>query len=108
MCCMCVLCSISLNLFAKHNLYCNRSPDSVAATKELFQSTWVAVDEPTCLKIETDLQMKLIATWNQVAASGRQFGVSLPYFQKRKDLEMRGSMLTSSTAARPRNIQYKS
>mmetsp|Transcript_5909 Transcript_5909/g.9797 ORF Transcript_5909/g.9797 Transcript_5909/m.9797 type:complete len:322 (+) Transcript_5909:3-968(+) len=39
-----------------------RSPDSVAATKELFQSTWVA-DEDTCLKKETDLQMKLIATW---------------------------------------------
>jgi len=63
----------------------NRSPDSVAATKELFQSTWVATDEPTCLKIETELQMKLIATWNQVAASGRQFGVRLPYFQRRKD-----------------------
>jgi len=57
----------------------------VAATKELFQSTWVATDEATCLKIETDLQMKLIATWNQVAASGRQFGVNLPYFQRRKD-----------------------
>eukprot|EP00584_Thalassiosira_punctigera_P021021 CAMPEP_0172573586 /NCGR_PEP_ID=MMETSP1067-20121228/136266_1 /TAXON_ID=265564 ORGANISM="Thalassiosira punctigera, Strain Tpunct2005C2" /NCGR_SAMPLE_ID=MMETSP1067 /ASSEMBLY_ACC=CAM_ASM_000444 /LENGTH=226 /DNA_ID=CAMNT_0013366193 /DNA_START=363 /DNA_END=1043 /DNA_ORIENTATION=+ len=39
-----------------------RSPDSVAATKELFQSTWVA-DEETCLRKETDLQMKLIATW---------------------------------------------
>jgi enoyl-CoA hydratase/carnithine racemase len=36
-----------------------RSPDSVAATKELFQSTWVA-DEETCLNIETDLQRKLI------------------------------------------------
>ena len=77
--------SISLNLSAKYNHVCNRSPDSVAATKELFQSTWVTADEPTCLKIETDLQMKLIATWNQVAASGRQFGVSLPYFQRRED-----------------------
>ena len=36
-----------------------RSPDSVAATKELFQSTWVA-DEESCLNIETDLQRKLI------------------------------------------------
>ena len=62
-----------------------RSPDSVAATKELYQSTWVATNEATCLKIETDLQMKLIATWNQVAASGRQFGVSLPYFRRRRD-----------------------
>lgn len=60
-----------------------RSPDSVAATKELFQSTWVEPDEETCLKKETDLQMKLIATWNQMAASGRQFGVNLPYFQRK-------------------------
>jgi len=59
-----------------------RSPDSVSATKELFQSTWVA-DEEACLKKETDLQMKLIATWNQIAASGRQFGVNLPYFRRR-------------------------
>eukprot|EP00571_Detonula_confervacea_P011988 CAMPEP_0172306224 /NCGR_PEP_ID=MMETSP1058-20130122/7334_1 /TAXON_ID=83371 /ORGANISM="Detonula confervacea, Strain CCMP 353" /LENGTH=375 /DNA_ID=CAMNT_0013018033 /DNA_START=59 /DNA_END=1186 /DNA_ORIENTATION=- len=59
-----------------------RSPDSVAATKELFQSTWVA-DEESCLKKETDLQLKLIATWNQIAASGRQFGVNLPYFQRK-------------------------
>ena len=61
-----------------------RSPDSVAATKELFQSTWVDADEETCLKKETDLQMRLIATWNQVAASGRQFGVKLPYFQRKE------------------------
>jgi len=59
-----------------------RSPDSVAATKELFQSTWVA-DEELCLKKETDLQLKLMATWNQIAASGRQFGVNLPYFQRK-------------------------
>jgi enoyl-CoA hydratase/carnithine racemase len=59
-----------------------RSPDSVAATKELFQSTWVEADEKTCLAKETDLQTKLIGTWNQIAASGRQLtGVSLPYFQ---------------------------
>lgn len=59
-----------------------RSPDSVGAAKELFQSTWTA-DEGTCLKKETDLQTKLIATWNQVSASGRQFGVKLPYFRRR-------------------------
>ena len=60
-----------------------RSPDSVALTKELFQSTWVA-DEEACLKKETELQMKLIGTWNQIAASGRSFRVQLPYF-RRKD-----------------------
>ena len=54
----------------------------MAATKELFQSTWVADDE-TCLKKETDLQLKLIGTWNQIAAAGRQFGVKLPYFRRR-------------------------
>jgi hypothetical protein len=59
-----------------------RSPDSVAATKELFQSSWVA-DEETCLEKETDLQLKLIATWNQIAAAGRQFGVKLPYFLRK-------------------------
>jgi len=60
-----------------------RSPDSVASTKELFQSTWVA-DEDACLRKETDLQMKLIGTWNQIAASGRQFGAKLPYYHGRK------------------------
>ncbi|KAL3778851.1 hypothetical protein HJC23_001462 [Cyclotella cryptica] len=45
-----------------------RSPDSVAATKELFNTTWVA-DEEQCLKQETTLQLKLIKTYNQIAAS---------------------------------------
>ena len=65
----------------------SRSPDSVAATKVMFNTTWVA-DEETCLKKETDLQMRLIKTYNQLAASGRQFGVSLPYF-RRQDWDMR-------------------
>ena len=61
-----------------------RSPDSVAATKELFQSTWVA-DEEACLKKETDLQMNLIGTYNQIAASGRAFfGVQIPYFRRKE------------------------
>lgn len=64
-----------------------RSPDSVAATKELFNATWVSDDE-TCLKKETTLQLKLIKTYNQIAASGRQFGVSLPYF-RRQDWDIR-------------------
>ena len=84
---MAVLYILMSNIFAlnKYIFIIFRSPDSVAATKELYQSTWVSVDEVTCLKKETDLQMKLIATWNQIAASGRQFGVNLPYFH-RKDL----------------------
>ena len=61
-----------------------RSPDSVAATKELFQSTWMVADDETCLKTETKLQLKLIGTWNQIAAAGRQFGVNLPYFHRKE------------------------
>ena len=59
-----------------------RSPDSVASAKELFQTTWVA-EEADCLRKETDLQMKLLKTWNQIAAAGRNFGVNLPYFNPR-------------------------
>ena len=62
--------------------YC-RSPDSVALTKQMYQQTWVAPEE-YCLTVETDLQKKLLASWNQIAASGRNFGVSIPYF-RRKD-----------------------
>jgi enoyl-CoA hydratase/carnithine racemase len=60
-----------------------RSPDSVAASKELFQSTWMVPDDATCLETETTLQLKLIGTWNQAAAAGRQFGVNLPYWNNR-------------------------
>ena len=70
---------LNLYTFAFHD----RSPDSVAATKELYQSTWVDINEAECLKKETELQMKLIGTYNQIAASGRQFGINLPYFQRK-------------------------
>ncbi len=73
--------SLIVQIMLEISLHC-RSPDSVASTKDLFQSTWVA-DEATCLKTETDLQLKLIATWNQIAAAGRQFGVKLPYFLRK-------------------------
>lgn len=59
-----------------------RSPDSVAASKELFQTTWMEADDATCLEKETTLQLKLIGTWNQAAAAGRQFGINLPYWNK--------------------------
>ena len=59
-----------------------RSPDSVAASKELFQTTWMEGDDATCLEKETTLQLKLIGTWNQAAAAGRQFGINLPYWNK--------------------------
>jgi enoyl-CoA hydratase/carnithine racemase len=59
-----------------------RSPDSVALTKQMYQQTWVAPEE-YCLTVETDLQKKLLASWNQIAASGRAFGVNIPYFQRK-------------------------
>ena len=59
-----------------------RSPDSIALSKQLYQSTWTAVSEDYCLKVETELQRQLLFTWNQMAASGRAFGWKIPYFQR--------------------------
>lgn len=62
-----------------------RSPDAVASAKRLYQATWTETSsEKECLQMESDLQRKLLASWNQVAASGRAFGWEVPYF-KRKD-----------------------
>jgi enoyl-CoA hydratase/carnithine racemase len=60
-----------------------KSPDSVAMAKKLYHETWVAPEE-YCLTVETKLQRQLLASWNQMAASGRNFGLNLPYF-RRKD-----------------------
>jgi len=65
---------------------CERSPDSVAATKRLFQETWVA-PEQRCLNLETQLQRQLLASWNQGAASARNFGWNMPY-AKRKEFSI--------------------
>jgi enoyl-CoA hydratase/carnithine racemase len=68
--------------FAKSLL--EKSPDAIAAAKELYQSTWTATERES-LEIETKLQEKLLISWNQLAASGRSaFGVNLPY-SKRKE-----------------------
>ena len=64
----------------------HRSPDSVAAAKRLFQETWHAEDDQRCLEVETKLQRHLIASWNQGAASARNFGIQLPY-KDRMELE---------------------
>ena len=74
---------------------CKRSPDSVAATKRLFQETWVA-PEQTCLNLETQLQRQLFASWNQGAASARNFGWNVSY-AKRKDLEIRDETKVDET-----------
>jgi len=67
--------------FAKELI--KRSPDALASTKELYQSTWMA-SEAECLEVETSLQQKLLASWNQLAASGRAFGWEVPYFNRKE------------------------
>jgi len=61
----------------------SKSPDAVAKAKQLYQSTWVS-PEKECLEEETSLQQQLLFSWNQIVASGRNFGIPLPYM-KRKD-----------------------
>lgn len=55
-----------------------QSPDAVSFAKQLYQTTWVA-DETTCLRTEETFQRKLLASWNQLVASARNFGWRLPY-----------------------------
>lgn len=62
--------------------FLQRSPDSLAATKQLYHQTWVAPEEYS-LKVETALQRKLLVSWNQMAAAGRRFGWKVPYFQRK-------------------------
>lgn len=62
----------------------SRSPDALAGAKRLFHETWTA-SEPDCLKVETDIQRELLASWNQVAASGRAFGWKIPYSRRADD-----------------------
>ena len=56
----------------------HRSPDALAAAKALYQRSWFASEEE-CLKLETEVQEKLLASWNQLAASAKNFGVDVPY-----------------------------
>jgi enoyl-CoA hydratase/carnithine racemase len=58
---------------------CKCSPDSVAATKRLFQDTWVS-PEQKCLNLESTLQRQLLA-------SARNIGWNIPYVRRRKDWE---------------------
>ncbi|KAL3926911.1 MAG: hypothetical protein SGBAC_013289 [Bacillariaceae sp.] len=59
-----------------------RSPDAVASAKKLYDSTWNASEEES-LKLETELQEKLMISFNQIAASGRAFGVDVPYWKRK-------------------------
>mmetsp|Transcript_3283 Transcript_3283/g.3660 ORF Transcript_3283/g.3660 Transcript_3283/m.3660 type:complete len:354 (-) Transcript_3283:502-1563(-) len=61
----------------------SRSPDAVAESKRLFQQSWVATQKD-CLELESKIQSGLIGSWNQAAASGKNFSLNIPY-AKRKD-----------------------
>ena len=61
----------------------HRSPDALACTKELYHRTWLEASEEECLRVETELQEKLLVSFNQMAASGRAFGVDVPYRKRR-------------------------
>ncbi|GKY98807.1 hypothetical protein MPSEU_000836800 [Mayamaea pseudoterrestris] len=65
-------------------LIVQQSADAVAATKRMYQRTWVSATERECLKAETVEQTKLMASWNQMVKAASNFGWSLPY-RKRKD-----------------------
>ncbi|GMH57146.1 hypothetical protein TrRE_jg6724 [Triparma retinervis] len=60
----------------------SRSPDAVALTKKLFQETWIDMNEKEALEMETNLQKKLIPSWNQLAASAKNFKVNVPYTKR--------------------------
>jgi enoyl-CoA hydratase/carnithine racemase len=59
-----------------------RSPDALAAAKHLYQKTWGS-PEDACLQVETELQEKLLISFNQMAASGRAFGWEVPYVKRK-------------------------
>jgi len=63
----------------------SKSPDCVAAAKIMYQSTWTA-SEKECLEMETKLQKQMLPSYNQTSASLKNFGVDLPYMD-RKDLD---------------------
>ena len=71
------------NSFAKELV--KRSPDAIAAGKQLFQSTWTAASDEESLRLETKLQRKLLVSWNQLAASGRSaVGWEFPYIKRKE------------------------
>ena len=64
----------------------SRSPDAVAATKKLFQETWIQPDE-VGLNLETELQKKILLSWNQISTAGQAFGVPLPFVERKNELD---------------------
>ena len=62
------------------------SPDATSAAKEMFHKTWAAPSASYCLRVETELQERLLLGWNQMAAASRSaLGWKVPYFQRQKE-----------------------
>mmetsp|Transcript_6920 Transcript_6920/g.15849 ORF Transcript_6920/g.15849 Transcript_6920/m.15849 type:complete len:149 (+) Transcript_6920:688-1134(+) len=59
-----------------------RSPDAVGKAKDLFQKAWCSPEEE-CLRLETEFQRELLPSWNQVIASGRSMGWTIPYLNRK-------------------------
>lgn len=64
-----------------------QSPDAIAAAKCMYQKTWIDLNEEQCLDLESRLQKKLLPSWNQFAASSKNFGLKLSYM-KQQDLNV--------------------
>lgn len=60
-----------------------RSPDSVAASKALFESTWLE-DEDEAFSVESKLQFKLLRGRNQREAMKANFEKREPRFKPRQ------------------------
>lgn len=61
-----------------------RSPDSVAATKVLFNQTSRTSNERDALALETELQKRLLPSWNQLAAVSATLRKAPPRYIRRK------------------------
>ncbi len=61
-----------------------RSPDCVSATKALYNATYATGSEERALRIESELQIKLLGGKNQLLSSFRGLGLPLPagYFAR--------------------------
>jgi enoyl-CoA hydratase/carnithine racemase len=61
----------------------SRSPDAIAASKALFEKTWLA-PEGEALGVESKLQFKLLRGKNQREAMKANFEKRAPAFKKRQ------------------------
>ena len=62
----------------------SNSPDAISFTKKLFHETYTNADEKKCLDVETKLQEKLISSWNQLVKSSSNFGLNLPFTNRKE------------------------